>query len=920
MQVAYHKITLGFFFAVAHHVAVASIGVSNLTVEAMTTALGIDATKPRLSWQMTGNGRGMYQSAYQILVSSSQALLDEGTGDLWDSGKIASSQSLDIRYAGKELVSRQRCYWKVRVWDDKGRISAYSKPHLWEIGLLDGSDWRAQWISAPKVQNWAAFAGNRERGKPDTLMNAAPSFRKEFMVRAPVALARLYISGIGYNETYINGQKVGDHVLDPAFTRYDKTVLYQTYDVSPLLNNGENALGVLLGNGWYNMPTRTIWAFDQAGWRARPALLAQLEITYPDGSVDVIATDGTWETGRGAIYFNSVFQGEYYDARNAKRDWNRVGFEDGGWSPAERVSGPLGRLKPQLMPPIRELAEIKPVAITEPIPGHRVYDLGKNISGYVRLKITAPAGTEVVIKYGERLTSDGLVDQEHIGMYAYDTPFQTDRYIAAGRGGEVWNPRFTYHGFQYMEITGLPDDTADAIVTAVVVHTDFSPAGSFHTSSHLLNTIHANTQHSFLTNFHGYPEDCPHREKNGWMGDAHLAAEMAFYNYDVAHGYAKWLEDIADEQRPSGEVPGIVPTAGWGYFFGNGPAWDCSLFLIPWYMYLYTGDLSIIEKQYPSIQQYIDFLATKANEHHIVAWGLGDWCPAKTETPADITSTAYYFKGAEILSKMASLLGDSGAATRYARLAEDIKKSFNRQFYRGNGVYGNGSQTALSCAVYQGLAGEYLTETVDALVKLVKNNNYHLDCGILGTKYLINALMDNGHADVAYRIVSQRTYPSWGYWVEQGATTLWERWDGENSRNHPFFGEVGAWFYKALGGLRIDEDNPGFRNVKLNPIFPMDLDWVDVHHASRYGTIRSSWKREGKYIHWEVNIPNNTTATVSIPVGKQEEVREGGKAIRRNTAGINVIRETDHMKVMDLASGRYAFTFVNVHKTNIITH
>jgi len=907
----YLKIVLLWFLSLVAFGVTAggSIGVSGLTVEALTTANSIDVQNPRLSWQITGNGRGVYQSAYQILVSSSEALLHDNQGDLWDSGKVQSSNSLDIRYRGKGLTSRQRCYWKVRVWDETGRVSPFSEPHVWEMGLLAGSDWQARWISAPRVEDWQAFAGNREQGKPDTLMNAAPLFRKEFTVEDNVVKARLYISGIGYNETYINGQKVGDHVLDPAFTRYDKTVLYQTYDVSHMLRPGANALGTILGNGWYNMPTRTIWAYDQAGWRDRPALLVQLEITHSDGTVTVVTSDETWRTNRGAIYFNSVFQGEYYDARREKDNWNQSGYQDAEWSPAEQVSGPLGQLKPHLMPPIRELSEITPVAMTEPTPGHKVYDLGKNIAGYVRLKITASAGTEVTIKYGERLTPEGLVDQEHIAMYAYDSPFQTDKYIASGQGEEVWSPRFTYHGFQYMEVTGLPRDS-DAIITAMVVHTDFREIGAFNTSNPLLNKIDTNARNSFLTNFHGYPEDCPHREKNGWMGDAHLASEMAFYNYDVAQGYAKWLDDIADEQRPSGEVPGIVPTAGWGYFFGNGPAWDCSLFLIPWYTYMYTGDISIIERQYPSIKQYINFLATKADKDHIVAWGLGDWCPAKTETPAEITSTGYYYKGAEILAKMASLL-NKPEATKYAKLAEEIKVSFNRQFYQGNGIYGNGSQTALACAIYQGLADDHLTETIDALVDLVKNNNYHLDCGILGTKYLINALLDNGHADVAYRIVTQRTYPSWGYWVAQGATTLWERWDGENSRNHPMFGDVGAWFYRALGGLRFDEKDPGFRHVKLSPIFPADLAWANVYHESRYGKIKSSWKRHGKYIYWEVDIPYNTTATIYVPMNRQGTMLESGKSIRRNNAGIDIVQETDKVKVMDLKSGSYIFSFVS---------
>lgn len=894
------------------HVALGVVTVKNLSVGSLRNAVGITTEKPKLSWQLHSNERGVEQTAYQILVASSSALLERGSGDVWDSGKVISFQSLDVLYGGTKLKTKQVYYWKVRIWDSKGTASEYSKVHSWEMGIGE-DEWMGRWISASSIFDWMEFAIFREKFGRDTLTNAAPFLKKDFSCKSKVAKARLYVSGVGYQETYINGKKVGDHVLDPAFTRYDKTVLYTIFDVTGLLLNGQNTIGTLLGNGWYNMPTRSVWGFDKADWRGQPALKVQLEMTYEDGRTETIVSDDSWKATLSPIRFNSVFQGEVYDARLENPAYYKVGTSGLTWRPVTVVTGPQGKLQPQQMHPIREIYEITPVSITEPKPGRYVVDLGKNVSGYVRLKLKAPVGTKIIIKYGERLSSSGLVDQEHIAMYAFDKPFQTDTYIAKGSGEvEVWSPRFAYHGFQYMEIEGLPDRPGPETVKGVVVHTDFTSTGSFKCANPLLNSIYANTVNSYLTNYHGYPTDCPHREKNGWTGDAHLASEMAMYSFNVQSAYQKWLADIADEQRPSGEVAGIVPTAGWGYFFGNGPAWDCSLFLIPWYIYTYTGDRSSIESMYPSIRSYVNFLSTKADSNHIVSWGLGDWCPAKTVTPAEITSTAYYYTGARILGQIAGVLGKQEDAEKYAKLAKDIHKSFNLKFYKENGIYGNGSQTALACAIYQGLAGDHLSETLNSLVALVEANDNHLDCGILGTKYLINALLDNGRGDVAYRIINQRTFPSWGYWVEQGATTLWERWDGENSRNHPMFGDVGAWFYRALGGIRYNENAPGFKEVTLKPIFPKDIDWAEVTHESRYGQIESSWKRVGKRIQWRLVIPANTTATAFLPIGEASKLWENGKLVSSKDPNILVQSRSGNEKVVALKSGAYTISFEEV--------
>lgn len=881
----------------------------NLKVDNYKNPLGIESKNCSFSWQIMSNDRAIIQHSYRIIVSSSDELLKRNEGDIWDSGEQVSDQSLDIPFKGLALKSGKRYFWKVFV-----RIK--NSPHIFssfdlsffEMGLLEPKDWQASWIRAPRVNsNWRDFAVARETDLKDSLIYSAPYFRRDFKLKGNVKEARLYISGIGYNVLYLNGSKVGDQVLDPAFTRYDKTVLYRIFDVTNHLKIGGNTIAIILGNGWYNMQTRTVWGFDLANWKAQPKLLAQLEITYGDGTKELILSDHKWKTSSSPIFFNSVFQGEYYDARKEIPEWNKQGFDDRSWNPVITSSEHAGHLKNQLMPPIRELNVLKPISIKEIKKNQYVLNFGKNISGYVRLKMKNKSGTQVKILYGERLFEDGSLNQNHISMYSLDKPFQTDRYIFKGDGIETWSPNFTYHGFQYMQIEGLDHaPTADEI-TAVEVHTDFKQIGSFLSSNALLNKIVENTENSYLSNFHGYPTDCPHREKNGWTGDAHLIAEMGLLYFDSSSGYKKWIADFFDEQQDNGEIPGIIPTAGWGYFFGNGPAWDGSLYLIPWYVYKYNGDISLMKDAYPYIKKYVDFLSTKADKDLIVNWGLGDWCPAGTETPFEITSTAYYYKAAETLTKMAKVLGNKVDAERYAELSKQIYAAFNKRFYQGEGIYGNGSQTALSCAIYQGLAQDNLEKTVQALVQKIQDNNYFLDFGILGSKYVLHALSENGYADVAYKMVNKKTFPSWGYWIEQGATTLWERWDGKNSRNHPMFGDVSAWLMKTMAGLQVIEDAPGFKKFLIKPSF-FEEENCSVTHMSRYGEILIDWKKTGKITHLKIQVPCNTSAIIALPIIGKKQIKEGNSLISK-VKEISNINTKEGVTSFEIPSGQYQFTF-----------
>jgi alpha-L-rhamnosidase len=867
--------------------------INDLRCEYLADPLGIDVARPRLSWKLRSSWRGQKQTAYQVLVATSTETLDGGRADLWNTGKVDSGQSIHVEYAGRALGSRQRCYWKVRVWDAAGKPSAFSETAVWEMGLLEAKDWRARWISTA--------------GPDEADPQPAPFFRKGFVLSKEPKAARVYICGLGYYELHLNGAKVGDHVLDPAFTRYDRRALYVTYDVTNQLRKGPNALGAVLGNGWYDMHTRAVWDFDKAPWRGRPALLCQLEITFADGSRRTIASDGTWRVRTGPILFDSIRNGEIYDARLEMPGWDTADCRDMNWPLAKVGKGPKGKLTAQMMPPIKVTQTFKPAELTEPKPGVYVFDTGQNMAGWVRLTVSGPAGTRIDIKYGERLHEDGTVDQKEIGQHIKSGRPQTDTYILSGQGTESWEPRFVYHGFQYVEVTGLPRKPDLSTLEARVVHTAFDRAGTFECSNELFNRIQRNMLWSYVSNFHGYPTDCPHREKNGWTGDAHLAAETGLFNFHSATAYTKWLGDLRDEQRASGELPGIVPTSGWGYHWGNGPAWDSAYVLIPWYLYLYRGDRRILSEHYEGLKRYVDYLTSKA-EHHIVSIGLGDWAPAKSKTPEKITSTGYYCRDALIVSEIAEMLGRTDDARKYRELALRIRDAFHERFYnRRTGMYESGTQTAMSCALYHGLVPpDQERRVLDNLVAMIERNEGHLDAGILGTKYLIDALTAHGRADVVYEMATKTTYPSWGLWLQQGATTLWEQWNGQASRNHIMFGHVSAWFYQTLAGINLDPEAVGFKRFIIKPQLLGDIEWVKAAHESMYGTIRSEWNIQDEKFTLNVTVPTNTTATVYVPSDKEKFITEGPDYIHTGD-NVRFLRLEDEYVAFAAESGTYEF-------------
>jgi alpha-L-rhamnosidase len=896
------KLTRGFILAVAAlgwplHAATPPVSVDGLTCEYLVNPRGLDTPQPRLSWQLQSTERGQKETGFQILVASSSDNLAANVGDLWDTGRVDSDQSIQLDYQGRPLRSRQSCFWKVRVWDQDGKPSRYSEPAFWEMGLLRTEEWHGHWIARDT----------------DTNAASAPLLRRAFNLDGKIARARLYICGLGYYELHLNGKIIGDHILDPGFTRYDKRALYVTYDVTDALRQGSNAVGVILGNGWFNVQTRAYWNFDNAPWRSAPKLLMELRVQFTDGRTAIVATDERWKAGDSPITFNCIYSGESYDARREQPGWDTPAFDDSRWAPAQLVDPPKGRLAAQTMPPITIGRPLNPVSVIQPKTGVYVYDFGQNFAGFAQLTLSGLAGTRVTLKYGERLADDGTVDQKAISKYIVGLDltqeFQTDHYTLGGRGPETWHARFVYHGFQYVEVSGAPGSLGLANLTGCFVHSDVPVAGRFDSSDILLNRIWFAARWSYLSNLEGVPTDSPHREKNGWTGDAHLAAEQGLLNYSAAPIYEKWINDIADEQNPNAEVPGIVPTSGWGYQWGNGPAWDSAFLLIPWNLYVYTGDTRVLTSHYQAMRDYVDLLARKSRDN-IIEWGRNDWAPAKTDTPADITSTAYYYQDALMVSKIAALLGYTDDVRKYETFAVGIRNAFNHRFlHPDTGSYGNGSQTSLSCALYQGLVEpRQRAGAVSNLVAAIHQNDNHIDTGILGAKYLLAALTDNGRADLAYQVATQPTQPGWGWWMANGANTLWEEWDGTESRNHIVFGDISAWFYKALAGLNPDQQYPAFKHTIFKPHPVGKLEWVKASHESMYGPIQCGWSIKQSRFTYQVSIPPNTTATVYLPKTVPALIEESGHAVFAGAGGITGITADREWSILDIASGSYSFT------------
>ncbi len=826
--------------------------IAHLKCEDLLQPLGVEVPSPRLSWQLE---RVVRQSAYQIRAASDGERLAQGCLDVWDSGRVESAQSLAVPYAGPRLVSRQRVIWQVRVWDEQGQASEFSAPSWFEMGLLKASDWKAQWIGRPDI----SLADYKAPVLP------APLLRKAFEVPQDISQARVYLCGLGYFELRLNGARVGDHVLDPIVTHYEKRAGYVTHNVTSLLQPGENIIGVMLGNGWYNTHSREVWQFDKASWRDYPKLLLQLEITRADGSTQYVCSDSSWFVTDGPIRFDGLRDGEIYDAREDKKGWSLAGFDISAWKRVAVVAGPGGEMFSQQAPPCRVVETRAPRTWNEVRTGVWVCDFGQNLTGWARLRITAEAGTEITLRYAERLSERGEVDQKHLAQFMQEGEFQTDHFIS-GCSEETFEPHFTYHGFQYVQVEGLPYAPTEGTLIACVVQSDFASSGEFECSDETLNHLQNLTRWSYRGNFTGIPTDCPHREKNGWTGDAQLACETGLWNFDAAGNYAHWLQTVVDVQRPSGQLPCIVPTGGWGYNWGNGPAWDSALILIPWQMYRFRGDTGILQKHYNAMKLYVDFASSLA-DGGLIRYGLGDWnAPDMSHTaPRDLVTTAILFDDCRILSRVARLLHHEIDAMRFDEMAAALRIAWRRAFCHSDGIAEN-EQTSLGCALYYDLleSSERLG-TVELLRKALAAANGRPTFGILGAKWVPRALSQTGYAEEAFALITGKGCPGWAHWLEQGATTLWGNWHGEGSRNHIMFGDISAWMFEYLGGIRPREETPGFEAFTLAPAFIDSLTQVTAQHCSPYGLIRSTWQHSSTSVEWEIMVPANSKAILQLP-------------------------------------------------------
>lgn len=843
----------------------------DLKTEHITNPIGIDAWQPRFTWRLQDNRHGARQLAYRILVNKDSAALVEGKGTAWNSGRVVSGHQL-VPYAGKALEPFSKYYWKVEINDKDNKLSASTVAHF-ETGMIEQKNWQGHWISDGQ----------------DVTLKPAPYFRKTFDTKKKVKSARAYIAVAGLYELYLNGRRIGNHRLDPMYTRFDRRNLYVTYDVTPQLQAGKNAIGVLLGNGWYNHQSTAVWYFHKAPWRNRPAFCMDLRISYEDGTAETISTGKDWKTSLSPVIFNSIYTAEHYDARLEQPGWNTPDFTDTAWKEVSYRPAPSATIAAQVLHPIRHVEEIKPASVQKFSDTVYVFDLGQNISGVSKLTLQAPAGTVVRLKHGERLYRSGRVDLSNIDVHYRPTdstdPFQTDIFILGGNGEEAFMPRFNYKGFQYVEVSAsAPIQLTKESLSGYFMHSDVPVSGNVTSSNPVIDKIWWATNNSYRSNLFGYPTDCPQREKNGWTGDGQIAVETGLFNFDAITIYEKWMADHRDEQQPNGVLPAIIPTSGWGYEWANGPDWTSSIALIPWNIYLFYGDTSLLSRCYDNIKRYVDYINGKWPAG-LTNWGLGDWIPVKSTSPVELTSSAYYFADATILAHAAKLLGKQEDYSVYSALAQKIKNAVNAKYLNSKtGIYGSGLQTELSVPLFWGLVPEHLKTKVAAnLARRVAADSFHLDVGLLGTKAILNALSENGYADVAYKLAAQETFPSWGWWIKNGATTLYENWPidagSDISMNHIMFGEIGAWFYKGLGGIRPDPVKPGFKNILLKPNFVSGLDHFEATHDGPYGRIVSSWKRAGKTLTYSIVIPANSGAAVTLPAIAGLQLRQDGKTV-----------------------------------------
>jgi alpha-L-rhamnosidase len=887
------------------------LSVTGLRVEYRTNPVGNDAAHPRLSWRLESGERNVSQSVYQLQVATDSVALRTGRGLIWDSGNVTTDASLFQPYGGPAVRSRTRYYWHVRVWDTRGHASAWSSPAFWETGLLDRSDWTARWIGPPASAHDSA-------GAP------APMLRRTFDVQGRVLSARVYVTSRGLYELHLNGHRVGEDLFTPGWTSYQNRLQYQTYDVTDLLVPGANAMGTILGDGWY----RGYLGFSgrKNDYGTKVALLLQLEIRYANGRMVRITSDSGWKYATGPIRYADIYRGETYDARLERAGWSSAHYDDHDWQPVAIAENTTAALVGPVSEPVRRTQVVKPIAIIRSPSGQTIVDLGQNITGWVRLKVRGPAGTAITLRHSEVLDKTGNLYTEN--LRAAD---QTDRYILKGDGDQVYEPHFTYHGFRYVAIEGLPAPPTLETVTGIVVHSDLAETGTFATSDTMINRLQQNILWGQRGNFLDIPTDCPQRdERLGWTGDAQVFARTAAFNMNVSGFFAKWLADLAADQFPGGSVPWVIPNplGGDSLQYASTAGWSDASTVVPWTMYLMYGDRGVLERQFESMRRWVDWAMRRAGPGLI--WktgGFGDWLALHSDdasypgatTGKDFIATAYLAHSADLVARAATVLGRTDDAQHYRTLFTQVRDAFRREFVSPNGRVSENTQTAYALALDFGLLDDAeMAGAARRLVDDIRAHDGHLTTGFLGTPELTHALSRNGFIDAAFALLMQRTYPSWLYPITRGATTMWERWDGirpdgsfeeisMNSFNHYAFGAIGDWMYRTIGGIDIDPAAPGYKHVMVAPRPGGGLTSARTELETGYGKLATAWHLDGNVFVLDVTVPANTSATLTLWNATAGSVTEGGAPVGQ-AAGVRSVQQHGSDLMVELGSGRYAFS------------
>ena len=866
---------------------------------------------------MESKSRGEKQTAFQILVASSPKLLQQDKGDLWDTGKLAGDETIGTVYAGTPLVSQEYCYWKVCVWDRDGH-AIWSHPAKWSMGLLKPEDWQAGWIGYDaerlKLAHQSLAASAEDGKKVEPYLPPVPYFRKNFNAGRSIVRATLYASALGLVEVHLNGHRVSEDFFTPGWTDYDQRVHYRTYDVTKLVRRGGNVLGAVLADGWYSGYVG--YAGQRNYYGKLPRIRLQLQLEYADGTSAIVGTGPDWKATTGPVREADFLKGETYDARQELDGWDQPGFKDDNWQPVVTDSEVHPLMQAHPGPPVRIIAEFKAKAISEPKPGFYVLNLGQNFAGMARLKISGTPGQKITLRFAERLNSDGTIYTSNLRSAR-----STDTYICKGTGVETWEPHFTFHGFQYVEVAGLKKPPTKDQIVGLALSSDTPVVGSFSCSDPMLNQLHNNIYWTQRANFIEIPTDCPQRdERLGWTGDAQVYVRTATLNCDVEAFYTKWLVDLdEDGQRADGEFPMVAPVKVAGD--DGGPAWADAGVICPWTIYDVYGDRRILERHYDAMTKFIAFCQnrSKANllppdKYHC----FGDWLNINADTPKDVIYTAYFAYSTKLTAQAAAVLGKTDNAAKYNDLFTRIKAAFNQAYVTDDGRISGDTQTAYVLALAFDLVdGERAKLAAQHLVDNIAKRDWHLSTGFIGTKDLMLVLAKIGRNDVAYRLIYNDTFPSWGFSIEHGATSIWERWDGwtpergfqdpgMNSFAHYSFGAVYQWMVENIGGIR--SDGPAYQHIIIAPQLDGKLTAATTSYDSIRGRIETGWKRDGGNFSLNVIIPPNTAATVYLPLNPAaaNRISESGRPLE-SVKGVKLLRTENDRAVLEVESGSYHF-------------